>query len=183
MSGAAVSARGATIDALILLLIGLGFYGYQLSRRRGRQSQLAHERSLERGDQLPPPDEPVTVVRPPAPSAGELLPLADWVFDYERMMITTDSPPVERERALRVLSLLVVPLVGHVRVCELDDELVRSVDRVLKAQLPPNHAPVAEHTWGHFVGWVRYYAAPPERRNPALLKGEVGRVGDVSADG
>lgn len=180
-----MSARGAAIDALIVLVIGLGFYGYQLGRRRGRaRRQLAHERSLEqRGDRPPTPDDLVTVIRPPAPSAGELLPLADWVFDYERMMIASESPPVERERALRVLSLLVVPLVGHVRVCELDDDLVRSVDRVLKAQLRPNHAPVAERAWAHFVGWMRYHAAPPERRNMWTFDPEIGRVYDDFTDG
>lgn len=180
-----MSARGAAIDALILLVIGLGVFGYQLSRRRGRaRRQLTHERSLERrGDRLPTPGDRVAVIRPPVPSAGELLPLADWVFDYERMMITSESPPVERERALRVLSLMVVPLVGHVRVCELDDELVRSVDRVLKAQLRPNHAPVAERAWAHFVGWMRFHAAPPERRNMwALFDPEIGSVDDDFTD-
>lgn len=144
-----------------------------------------HERSREqRADGPPTPADPVTLKSPPAPSAGELVPLADWAFDYERMMITSESPPVERERALRVLSLLVVPLVGHVRVCELDDELVRSVGRVLKAQLSPNHAPVAERTWTHFVDWVRYHAAPPERRNRwTVLDPELGRVYDDFTDG
>lgn len=179
-----MSARGAAIDALIVLVIGLAFYGYELGRRRWcARRQSTHERSLEqRGDRPLTPADPVTLMSPPAPSAGELLPLADWAFDYERMMISSESPPVERERALRVLSLLVVPLVGHVRVCELDDELVRSVRRVLTAQLRPNHAPVAERTWTHFVGWVRYHAAPPERRNRwTLLDPELGRVyGDLT---
>jgi hypothetical protein len=110
--------------------------------------------------------------------------VADWAFDYERMVIAAaDASPALREEALHVVSRLAVPLVGHVRLCQLDDELVASVRRVLAAQLPDERARPAARIWTHFVGWARYHAAPPERRNIwTLLDPEVERVYDEFTD-
>ena len=101
---------------------------------------------------------------PPLPSPGELLPIRDWAFEYERMVLS-DMAGAERERAIQLVSRFVVPLVGHLRVCELSDELVRSFGHVLAAQAGPDQARYVARRWAHLVGWVRYQAAPPERRN------------------
>ena len=106
------------------------------------------------------------------PSTGELRLLAEWAFDYERMVIaSSDATRAQREHALYVVSRLIVPLVGRVRVCEVDDELVRSVRRLLAVQLREDQGADAGRVWTHFVGWVRYAAAPPERRNNRLSLG------------
>lgn len=108
--------------------------------------------------------------------------LSDWAFDYERMLIASEMAPVERDQALRVVNQLVVPLVGHLRVCELDDDLVRSVRRVVVVQVHPVQARYVTKVWAHFVGWVRYEAAPPERRNIwTSLDPEVTRTYDEYA--
>ena len=118
------------------------------------------------------------------PSTGELRLLAEWAFDYERMVIASDDATrAQREHALYVVSRLIVPLVGRVRVCEVDDELVRSVRRVLAVQLREDQAADAGLVWTHFIGWVRYAAAPPERRNSRLyLDPDVTHVYDEFTD-
>lgn len=92
--------------------------------------------------------------------------IADWAFDYERLVIASGAGTAAvRDHALHVISRLIVPLIGHVCVYQLDDELVRSVRRVLVAQVRKDQAPFLASIWMHFVGWMRYHAAPPERRN------------------
>jgi hypothetical protein len=111
--------------------------------------------------------------------------LADWAFDYERMVIaSSEATQAQREHALYTVTRLIVPLVGRVRVCEVDDELVRSVRRVLAVQLRLDQAADAGRVWTHFIGWVRYAAAPPERRNIWLyLDPDVARAYDEFTDG
>lgn len=121
---------------------------------------------------------------PPLPSRGELLTLREWAFEYERMVIASETVLAQRERSLYLVSRLIVPLVGHVRVCELDDELVRSVGHVLATNAREEQARYVARGWAHFVGWVRYNAAPAERRNIwTLLDPEVMRVYDEFTDG
>lgn len=115
-----------------------------------------------RGPALPSP--------PAGPTAEESRPLFDWIFDYERLILeTSDATEAQRDRALHILSRLVGPLVGHVRLCDVDNELLRSVRRVLAEQFQGAEAAHAGLLWTHFVGWSRYRAAPPSRRHIWLL--------------
>jgi hypothetical protein len=59
---------------------------------------------------------------PEPPTAGVLRPLADWAFDYERMVLEGSGSPAQHERALHLFLHVIVPLVGHVRLCELAGE-------------------------------------------------------------
>lgn len=117
---------------------------------------------------------------PVAPTAGQLRTVAAWAFDYERLIIeTTDAGGGQRDRALHTLSRLIVPLIGHVRLADVDDELVRSVRRVLTAQLEGVQAEYAGQLWTHFVGWSRYHAAPRARHSSsARFDVDVDRVYD-----
>jgi hypothetical protein len=51
-----------------------------------------------------------------------LRPLADWALVYERMVLEGSGSPAQHERALHLFSRVIVPLVGHVRLCELAGE-------------------------------------------------------------
>jgi hypothetical protein len=175
-------ARGvAALFELRLLIVCATYYVlYRLARRfvgvRAKPEsavELAHREATA-------PIGP----EPPAPSGGELLTLREWAFEYERMVIASETAPAQRERYLYLVSRLIVPLVGHVRVCELDDELVRSVGHVLAVNAREDQARYVARGWAHFVGWVRYYAAPAERRNIwTLLDADVLRVYDEFTDG
>jgi hypothetical protein len=137
-----------------------------LSRARERRNTAGGETAAAPAPDAPPADPPSAQIglEPPLPSPGELLPIRDWAFEYERMVLS-DMAGAERERAIQLVSRFVVPLVGHLRVCELNDELVRSFGHVLAAQAGPDQARYVARRWAHLVGWVRYQAAPPERRN------------------
>jgi hypothetical protein len=127
------------------------------------------------------PAQPLAPSAPPAaPTAGELSALSAWAFDYERLIIEVeDERDGQRDRALAILTRSIVPLVGHVRLADVDDELVRSVRRVLAAQLEGVEAAYAGRLWTHFVGWSRYHAAPSVKRNIwLLLDPDVERVFD-----
>jgi hypothetical protein len=165
------------------LLFVCGFYYglYRLIRRlrRSRNTGTSASWSPAGTQPAPQPELPAS----PAPSTGELATIADWAFDYERAVIAADVPPSQADRTLYAINRLVVPLVGHVRICELDDELVRSVSRVLAAQLREDQAREAAQIWVRFVGWARYHAAPAERRNIwTLLDPQVQRTYDEFTD-
>jgi hypothetical protein len=145
-------------------------------RRRAERRALAQPSQREADESLGR--------QPPTPSAGELMTLREWAFEYERMVITSEASPALRERYLHLVSRVIVPLVGTLRVCELDDELVRSVGHVLAINVRYGDKRAAARAWAHFVGWVRYHAAPPERRNIwTLLDPDVMRVYDEFTDG
>jgi hypothetical protein len=157
------------------------YYGlYRFARRFSRARELhtegAHGEAVEPAD--PQAQEPERPERS-APSAGELLPLKQWAFDYERALLEEAMPPAERDRLIHLVSREVVLLIGQVRICDLDDELVRSVGHVLAVHAGEGDARYVARAWAHFVGWVRYHAAPPERRNIwTLLDPDVMRLYD-----
>jgi hypothetical protein len=139
---------------------------YRLARRLPRARERYREDSDSGAMELAHPQAPEQRgPERPAPSAGELLTLKQWAFDYERALLEEAMPQAERDRAIRLISREVVPLVGQVRVVDIDDELIRSVGHVLAVQAGEGDARYVARAWAHFVGWVRYYAVPPERRN------------------
>jgi hypothetical protein len=156
------------------LLVVFGFYYalYRLARRSPRRAREIRKVDVELV--APLAGRPMSP-EPPAPSAGELLPLRDWLFDYERWLLA-ELPPAEADRAIRLISQSVMPLVGDVRVCDLDDEAVRSVGHALALQAGDANARYVARAWAHCIGLVRYSAAPPERRSvwtlldPAVLQ-------------
>jgi hypothetical protein len=162
------------------LIVCAFYYGlYRLVRRLVRVRVEPEPPVAPAGRETAAPVGP----EPPVPSAGELLTLREWAFEYERMVIASETVSLHRERALHLVSRMIIPLVGHVRVYELDDELVRSVGHVLAVKAPGEARYVARG-WAYFVGWVRYHAAPAERRNIwTLLDADVLRVYDEFTDG
>lgn len=173
-----------------MILVALGFCAYRFAVRRVRsRRRLAPGDCLRQSESAAPAPrrKPASLAPtlPDAPSDGELRSLADWAFEYERMVIASRAATAaQRDQALHLVSHLIVPLVGHVCVCELDDELVRSVRRVLAVQLREDQAPYAARVWTHFVGWARYQAAPLERRNIwTFLDADVLRLYDEFTDG
>jgi len=162
------------------LIVCAVYYGIYRLARRIAPSRAQPEAAVEVDQETLEPIGP----EPPMPSGGELLTLREWAFEYERMVIGSETSIARRERALHLVSRLIVPLVGHVRVCELDDELVRSIGHVLAIHARKDQARCVARGWAHFVGWVRYQAAPPERRNIwTLLDADVLRVYDEFIDG
>jgi hypothetical protein len=168
------------IDGLILFVVALCYWAY---RRLGARRRGAGKTGRAAADFRPLPSGGAPSELPAAPTADELRPLSAWAFDYERLVLETDATVAQRDHAFHILSRLIVPLVGHVRLCDVDDELVPSVRRVLAAQLQGAEAAYAGRLWTHFVGWSRYYAAPPSRRNIWLmLDPDVERVYDEFSD-
>jgi hypothetical protein len=155
------------------LIVGVVYYAlYQLARRSTLRAREIHKEEVGPADQrLAQPMSP----EPPAPSAGELLPLREWAFNYERWLLA-ELPPAEADRAIRLISRSVVPLVGNVRISDIDDETVRSIGHVLALQAGAGDARYVARAWAHCIGLIRYSAAPPERRNiwtlldPAVLQ-------------
>lgn len=144
---------------LLLLCLLYGVYRLIVEVRKRRPGQ---EPAVPVA--VPTTAAPVAVEVNPAPTAGELLSISDWAFDYERALIGTAGSVADREERLHVVSRLIVPLVGHLRLCDVDDELVRSVRRGLIAQLEGERGGRASRICTHFIAWARYYAAPPTRR-------------------
>ena len=156
---------------LRLLAVCVVYYALYWLARRSTHAREIHKEEVGPTECLTQPMSP----EPPAPSAGELLPLREWAFNYERWLLA-ELPPAEADRAIRLISRSVVPLVGNVRICDLDDETVRCIGHVLAVQAGKADARYVARAWAHFIGLVRYSAAPPERRNiwdfldPAVLQ-------------
>lgn len=161
---------------LRLVIVGVVYYAlYRLARR------LPRAREIQEADVEPvsPAAEGQVGRERPAPSSGELRTVREWAFDYERMLLEDALPARQRDRLIHLVSRQVVPLVGQVRVCDLDDDLVRSVGHVLAVQAGDGEARYVARAWAHIAGWVRYHAAPPERRNIwTLLDPDVLRLYD-----
>jgi hypothetical protein len=151
-----------TAVELLLLIIAVLCLKLPSLRQRLERSASAWLSRARRPESAPPPARPPT----PLPIAPELCPLRDAAFDYERLVLemSAQAPVAECEHALHVISHLIVPLVGHVRVCDLDDELVRSVERVLAAQLSGERGAYAALLWKQFADWSRERAEPSARR-------------------
>lgn len=93
------------------------------------------------------------------------LTVADVAFNYERAILDLDNvSEATKERAMRSLSGLIVPLVGHVRLDDVTSQLEYGVDVVLRAQLGQNEAWVI-HLWHDLLRWGRCHLAPPEQRD------------------
>ena len=100
---------------------------------------------------------------PTPPSAGQLRPLADWAFDYGRMLLeSTALGARERDHALHSLQRLIVPLIGHVRLCDIDDELLLGARRVVACQLDDPEGAYVSSLCVHFVSWARRQSIPKE---------------------
>ena len=97
------------------------------------------------------------------PTPGYLRPLEHWAFDFERdtLELTTISSG-QKTLASHLLSQLVVPLVGHVRLCDVDRDLERGVAAVLRAQTGIYHADYAAELWHGFLRWSRCQAGAPQ---------------------
>ena len=152
-----IVAGGAAVDPLIVIFVAFAIWACRERRRRPRGRGVGVTRS-----EAVPTHTPLLEPLPHAPTASELRRLSDWAFDYERMLLETTVTAAQRGRALHVLSRLITPLVGHVRLCDVDDELARSVGHVVAAQLHGRDGEYAVCLWWHFLRWARLQAAPPE---------------------
>lgn len=86
----------------------------------------------------------------PAPSPPVVPPdtrtIADvaWLYELDVIGPETYATDEQRQRALTYVSQQIVPLVGHVRVCDVTPELERGVGAVLYAQCESYGPP---HVW------------------------------------
>ena len=109
-----------TVFGLFLIFCAYGGLGYvvvRVWRTIGRRRPWSNARGL-------------------TPTPRHLRPLEQWAFDFERDLI--EAPAIssgQKTRASDLLSQLVVPLVGHVRLCDVDRDLEKGVASVLRAQI------------------------------------------------
>lgn len=81
--------------------------------------------------------------------------LWEVAFDYEREVIDPQmcfASDEARERGLRYLNHLILPLVGHVRMCDVDEELEKGVGVTLWHQAD-DYGPT--HVWKDFLRVTR----------------------------
>jgi hypothetical protein len=96
------------------------------------------------------------------PTPRQCRPLEEWAFDFERHSLElTDVSIQQRMLSSRLLSAVVMPLVGHVRLCDVDRDLERGVASVLGAQTGYFQGPYAAELWLGFLHWSRCQAGPP----------------------
>jgi hypothetical protein len=96
------------------------------------------------------------------PTPRQQRPLEEWAFDFERHSLElTDVSIQQRMLSSRLLSAVVMPLVGHVRLCDVDRDLERGVASVLRAQTSYFQGPYAAELWLGFLHWSRCQAGPP----------------------
>ena len=96
------------------------------------------------------------------PTPRQCRPLEEWAFDFERHSLElTDVSIQQRMLSSRLLSAVVMPLVGHVRLCDVDRDLERGVASVLRAQTGYFQGPYAAELWLGFLHWSRCQAGPP----------------------
>jgi hypothetical protein len=97
------------------------------------------------------------------PTPRQLRPLEQWAFDFERDSLeVTCTSPEQKTRASYLLSQVVMPLVGHVRLCDVDRDIERGVASVLRAQTDLYYADYAAELWHGFLRWSRCQAGPLE---------------------
>lgn len=113
------------------LLIGLSWLAYVIGRAWHRRG--------------------ATPPKPPAPPSSPSVKLdtrtvAEAAWEYERWVIepTTVANPETKEQALRYIANAIVPLMGHVRMCDVTPELERGFGEVLWHQYD-DYRPV--HVW------------------------------------
>lgn len=88
--------------------------------------------------------------------------LEEWAFDFERHTLELTNVSTEQKMlSSRLLSGVVMPLVGHVRLCDVDRDLERGVASVLRAQTGYYLGPYAAELWLGFLHWSRCQAGPP----------------------
>jgi hypothetical protein len=136
-----------TVFRLFLIFCAYGGLGYvvvRVWRTIGRRGPWSNARGL-------------------TPTPRHLRPLEQWAFDFERDII--EAPAIssgQKARASDLLSQLVVPLVGHVRLCDVDRDLEQGVASVLRAQLGLHQGDYAAELWHGFLHWSRCQAGPSQ---------------------
>lgn len=79
--------------------------------------------------------------------------LWECAFDYEREVIEdTEASDWARDKALCCLNKLILPLMGHVRMCDIDRQLEHGYAAVLWAQFD-DYRPA--HVWHDFLRVTR----------------------------
>ena len=97
------------------------------------------------------------------PTPRYLRPLEQWAFDFERETLElTAVSPAQKALASHLLSQLIVPLIGHVRLCDVDTDLERGVASVLRAQPGSYQTDYAAELWHGFLYWSRCRAGPAQ---------------------
>jgi hypothetical protein len=95
----------------------------------------------------------------PVPTPASLRQLAVWAFDFERDLLERRDLSPERKRLFgSLLTEVVVPLIGHVRLCSVDAELERAVATVLRAQVGWLQGDYVVEVWLTFLNWSRQQA-------------------------
>lgn len=82
--------------------------------------------------------------------------LAEVAFEYERALLEVETAAATKERALAVISQIIVPLMGHVRLNDVSPELEEGVRLVIAAQVNDDWP---GGVWADMVRWGRSQAA------------------------
>lgn len=95
----------------------------------------------------------------PAPTPDSLRRLAEWAFDFERDLLERRALSSEQKRLVgSLLTEVVMPLIGHVRLCNVDAELERAVATVLRVQVGWLQGDYVVEVWLTFLSWSRKQA-------------------------
>jgi hypothetical protein len=90
--------------------------------------------------------------------------IGDVAFDYARAVLELDDiTEATKNRALRALERMILPLTGHFGFDEVTPELQAGVRAVLAADLDGDHR-AAVHVWEDLLRWGRCRLPPPQRR-------------------
>jgi hypothetical protein len=109
---------------------------------------------------------PARAAAAPAPTSASLRPLAAWAFDFERDLLERrDLSPEQKRLFGSLLTEVVVPLIGHVRLCSVDVELERAVATVLRTQVGWLQGDYVVEVWLTFLSWSRQQAGMPATSN------------------
>ena len=133
----------------LLLLALLALIAYVLRRRRPSPSGWA---------------EPLLPIAPRRHRFGDLT-IADVVFEYERAILGLEEVTEHtKDRAMWALSRVIVPLVGHVRLDDVNADMESGVRAVLVAQLE-DEGDWLGRVWDDLIRWGRWHFTPPRERN------------------
>lgn len=102
----------------------------------------------------------------PAPTPDSLRRLAEWAFDFERDLLERrDLSPEQKRLVGSLLTEVVMPLIGHMRLYNVDAELERAVATVLRVQVGWLQGDYAVEVWLTFLSWSRKQAGMPAGSN------------------
>jgi hypothetical protein len=109
---------------------------------------------------------PTRAVDVPAPTPDSLRRLAEWAFDFERDLLERRGLSPEQKRLFgSLLTEVVMPLIGHVRLCNVDAELEHAVATVLRVQVGWLQGDYVVEVWLTFLIWSRKQAGMPAASN------------------